>query len=279
MKEVWISHKRWRQVLAKRVIPCLDVAGSQVVKGVQFDSLQPAGDPVELASRYYDEGADEIVFLDISAAPEGRTTVLDVVSRTARQIFIPLTVGGGIRTVLEARAALDAGADKVSVNSAAVKRPELLNEAAESFGSQCVVLAIDARRRVEGWEVFVEGGRRATGLDAITWAVEGASRGAGEILLTSMDADGGRRGYDLELLRAISERVPVPVIASGGAGSPEDFAAAILDGQADAVLAASLFHYGMLTILEVKEHLASAGIPVRLEPPAALLSVGNHDVP
>jgi cyclase len=250
-------------MLAKRVIPCLDMTGGRVVKGVRFAALRDAGDPVELAAHYYAHGADEICFLDIGASPEGRGTMLEVVRRTAQQIFIPLTVGGGIRTVDDVRATLLAGADKVSVNTAAVHTPAFIDEAALAFGSQCIVLAIDARRREQGWEVCVNGGRLPVGRDAVEWAIEGARRGAGEILLTSMDADGTQRGYDLALLRAVSDAVPVPVIASGGAGSVADFVAAIVEGHADAVLAASLFHYSRLTIEEVKHALAAHGLPVR----------------
>ncbi|HEV3312621.1 MAG TPA: imidazole glycerol phosphate synthase subunit HisF [Chloroflexota bacterium] len=254
-------------MLAKRVIPCLDVTAGRVVKGVKFQSLRDAGDPVELAGYYYEQGADEIVFLDIGAAPEERRTLLDVVARTAAKTFVPLTVGGGIRSLDDVRSTLNAGADKVSLNTAAVRDPDLITAASEAFGSQCIVLAIDARRRDEGWEVCVNGGRVLTGRDALEWAVESARRGAGEILLTSMDADGTQKGYDLELLRTVSDAVPIPLIASGGAGSEQDFIAAIEEGHADAVLAASLFHYDQLTIDHVKQSMAAHGIPVRRQQP------------
>jgi len=254
-------------MLAKRVIPCLDVNQGRVVKGVHFQELRDAGDPVELAYHYYRQGADEIVFLDIGAAPEERGTILDVVRRTANQSFIPLTVGGGVRSVEDVRAALDAGADKVSLNTAAVRDPDLIDAASAAFGSQCIVIAIDAvRSGTEGWQVRVNGGRDPTGRDAITWAVEAAGRGAGEILLTSMDGDGTLGGYDLELLRATADAVPVPVIASGGAGKASDFCDAVLQGGADAVLAASLFHYGTMSVGEVKTEMALRGIPVRPAP-------------
>ena len=247
----------------KRVIPCLDVDGGRVVKGVNFVGLRDAGDPVELAARYEQEGADELVFLDISATHEGRDTIVDVARRTAENVFIPFTIGGGIRSVEDAQRVLDAGADKVSVNSAAVARPELVDELAERFGSQCVVLAIDARRRDDGgWEVYVAGGRKPTGLDAVEWAREGVRRGAGEILLTSMDRDGTKDGYDLELTAAVARAVDVPIIASGGAGNPDHLVEAIRAG-ADAALVASLFHFGEYTVAEAKEALAAAGVPVR----------------
>lgn len=252
-------------MLAKRVIPCLDVTAGRVVKGVQFLSLRDAGDPVELARHYYEQGADEIVFLDIGAAPEERRTLLDVVERTARQAFVPLTVGGGIRTVEDVRSALNAGADKVALNTAAVRNPDLIDEAAASFGSQCIVLAIDARREEQSWTVCINGGRLSAERDAIGWATEGAKRGTGEILLTSMDADGTQEGYDVKLLRTVSEAVPVPVVASGGAGTVDHFVSAVTQGKADAVLAASLFHYGQLTVSEVKDAMAARGIPVRRE--------------
>ncbi|MBX6341875.1 MAG: imidazole glycerol phosphate synthase subunit HisF, partial [Thermomicrobiaceae bacterium] len=240
-------------MLTRRIIPCLDVTAGRVVKGVQFEDLRDAGDPVELASRYDAAGADEIVFLDITASAEGRETMVDVVRATARQVFIPLTVGGGVRTSDDAYRLLRAGADKVSFNSAAVARPELLSECARRFGSQCVVLAIDARRRPGGgWEVYTQGGRRPTGLDAVDWAVRGVELGAGEILLTSMDADGTRAGYDLALTAAVAGAVPVPVIASGGAGDLDDLYQALTVGRAQAVLAASIFHYGQYTIGEAK---------------------------
>jgi cyclase len=250
--------------LAKRILPCLDVDAGRVVKGTRFVDLVDAGDPVELAARYDAEGADELVFLDITATVEGRGATLDVVSRTAEQVFIPLTVGGGVRAEADVRTLLRAGADKVAVNSAAVREPELLARCAERFGTQCMVVAIDAKRRNGGWEVFVDAGRTATGRDALAWAVEATERrGAGEVLLTSMDRDGTGEGYDLELLRSVAEAVGVPVVASGGAGTAEHFALAITEGGADAVLAASRFHFEQLSIREVKHHLASRGIPVR----------------
>jgi cyclase len=251
----------------KRVIPCLDVDGGRVVKGTRFLNLRDAGDPVELAAFYDREGADELVFLDITATHHKRETVVDLARRTADEVFVPFTIGGGIRSVADAQAVLDAGADKVSVNSAAVARPELISEMAPVFGDQCVVLAIDAKRRDDGsgWEVVVAGGRTRTGRDAIAWAREGVERGAGEILLTSMDRDGTNDGYDLELIRAVSETVNVPVIASGGAGELSHLADALNAG-ADAVLAASIFHFGKYSIAEAKRALAAAGIAVR--PPA-----------
>ncbi len=254
-------------MLRKRVIPCLDVIGGRVVKGVNFIDLRDEGDPVELASRYAAEGADEITFLDIGAAPEHRTTMLDVVRRTASAVFVPLTVGGGIRTPDDMKAALRAGADKVSVNTAAVRDPSLLEACSRRFGRQCVVLALDARRMNDGrfgtaWEVVVVGGRERTGIDAVEWARQGVDRGAGEILLTSMDRDGTQDGYDLDLISVITEAVEVPVIASGGAGSPADFVSAISAG-AEAVLAASLFHRELMTIADAKYALAAAGFPVR----------------
>jgi cyclase len=250
--------------LARRVIPCLDVAAGRVVKGVSFVNLVDAGDPAELAAIYDTEGADELVFLDITATVEARATLFEAVARTAEQVFIPLTVGGGVRTVEDVQRLLRAGADKVSVNSAAVRDPELLSAGAGTYGVQCMVLAIDARRRPDGggWEVVVDGGRTPTGLDALAWAEEGARRGAGELLVTSMDADGQKTGYDLELVRAVTATVDLPVIASGGAGEVRHFADACLAG-ADAVLAASVFHFGQLSITEVKEGLATAGLPVR----------------
>lgn len=248
----------------KRVIPCLDVKEGRVVKGVNFVGLRDAGDPVELAARYDAEGADEVVFLDITATSDARDTVVDLARRAADELFIPFTIGGGIRSVEDAQAVLDAGADKVSVNSAAVKDPELIDRLAEVFGAQCVVLAIDARRREdgEGWEVYVAGGRTPTGRDAVAWAVEGVGRGAGEILLTSMDRDGTKDGYDLDLVRAVSDAVPVPVIASGGVGTVEHLVDGLQAG-ADAVLAASIFHFGQHTVHEAKDALAAAGIPAR----------------
>jgi cyclase len=252
-------------VLAKRVIPCLDVDAGRVVKGVRFQELRDAGDPVRLAAFYDREGADELVFLDITATLEARAATLDVVSRTAGEVFIPLTVGGGVGSEENVQALLRAGADKVSVNSAAVRDPSLLSRCADRFGTQCMVVAIDAKRRDGGWEVFVDAGHTPAGRDAVEWADEATSRhGAGEVLLTSMDRDGTGEGYDLELLRAVAGAVAVPVIASGGAGEPAHFAEALTEGQADAVLAASRWHDGELTIREVKEHLASHGIPVRL---------------
>jgi cyclase len=250
--------------LARRVIPCLDVDAGRVVKGVSFVDLVDAGDPAGLAAAYDAEGADELVFLDITATVEARATLYDVVARTAEQVFIPLTVGGGVRTVADVQRLLRAGADKVSVNSAAVRDPELLSAGAGTYGVQCMVLAIDARRRGDGggWEVVVDGGRTPTGRDALAWAEEGARRGAGELLVTSMDADGRQTGYDLDLIAAMTAAVDVPVIASGGAGRVEHFAAACHAG-ADAVLAASVFHFGKLSIAEVKAALAGAGLPVR----------------
>lgn len=253
--------------LMARVIPCLDVKNGRVVKGVNFVDLRDAGDPVEMAAFYNDEGADELVFLDITASSENRDTIIDVVQRTADQVFIPLTVGGGVRSVEDMRRLLGAGADKVGVNTAAVANPHLINEGAEQFGSQCIVVAIDARR-VEGedrWEVYTHGGRAPTGVDAIAWAKECEQRGAGEILLTSMDRDGTLQGYDLDLLQTINTAVNIPVIASGGAGELEHFADAIEAGKADAVLAASLFHFGTLRIHDVKQHLSEQGINTRME--------------
>jgi cyclase len=250
-------------MLRKRVIPCLDVVAGRVVKGVNFVDLRDEGDPVELAARYAGEGADEIVFLDIGAGPERRATMLAVVRRTASQVFVPLTVGGGVRSPEDMKAALRAGADKVSVNTAAVGDPDLLAACGRRFGRQCVVLAIDARRGPSGFEVVVMGGREPTGLDAVAWARRGVALGAGEILLTSMDRDGTQQGFDLDLIAAVSRAVPVPVIASGGAGTPADFVAAIGAG-AEAVLAASLFHRRQVEIGTVKEAMAAAGIPVRV---------------
>ena len=252
-------------MLRKRVIPCLDVAGGRVVKGVQFVDLVDEGDPVELAERYVAEGADEICILDISASHEGRDTMLDVVHRTAENVFVPLTVGGGVRSVDDMRAVLRAGADKVTVNTAALERPELIDECSRAFGSQCVVLAIDARRSDGSWEPYTHGGRTPTGRDAVRWASEGVARGAGEILLTSMDRDGTKDGYDIELLEAVRAAVTVPVIASGGAGTIDDCVDALRPGRADAVLAASIFHRKEIEIEHLKRGLADAGIPVRLE--------------
>jgi len=249
-------------MLAKRIIPCLDVANGRVVKGVNFVNLRDAGDPVELAARYNEQGADELVFLDVAATVENRATLVDVVSRTAREVFIPLTVGGGIRSVNDAKAVIRAGADKVSINSAAVWRPELISELSEEFGCQAVVLAIDARRDGEMWRVFTKGGRQAEELNVIEWAQRAEQLGAGEILLTSMDADGVQTGFDLALTSAVRSAVRVPVIASGGAGALEDFSTILK--VADAALAASVFHYGTLSIAEVKVHVAQSGITVRL---------------
>ena len=255
-------------MLTKRIIPCLDVKDGRVVKGISFIQLRDAGDPVELAEFYYREGADELVFLDITATPEGRDTMASVAERIAEKVFMPLTVGGGLRNIQDIRKMLNAGADKVSINSAAVLDPQLIRQGAEKFGSQCIVVAIDAKR-IPGssplrWEVYTSSGQNPTGLDALDWARKVVELGAGEILLTSMDADGHRAGYDLELTRAISEAVPVPVIASGGAGSPEDLCQALIAGKADAVLAASIFHYANFSVRETKEYLAARGIPIRI---------------
>ncbi len=253
-------------MFAKRIIPCLDVTNGRVVKGVNFVNLVDAGDPVEAAREYNRQGADELVFLDITATSDGRDTMVDVVRRTAAEVFIPLTVGGGIRSVADIRKMLESGADKVSLNSAAVKDPDLIRAGSERFGAQCIVLAIDARRRAggrPGWDVTTHGGRRPTELEAVAWAREGVRLGAGEILLTSMDCDGTQAGYDLELTRAIADSVPVPVIASGGVGSLDHFRAGIAEGHADAVLAASVFHFGTFTIPQVKAYLAAHGIEVR----------------
>ncbi len=249
---------------AKRVIPCLDVKNGRVVKGVSFVNLRDAGDPVECAVAYDKKGADELVLLDITATHEGRGTVLDIVTRVANSIFIPFTVGGGIRTTDDFKELLRAGADKISVNSAAVRNPDLINEAAQKFGSQCVVCAIDAKRCAQGgWEVYLNGGRLPTGIDAVAWAKEAVSRGAGEILLTSMDCDGQKTGYDIQLTKAVSESVGVPVIASGGAGALSHFYDALTVGKADAVLAASLFHFNEIPIAKLKAYLAEKNIPVR----------------
>jgi len=251
-------------MLAKRIIPCLDVKDGRVVKGVNFVGLRDAGDPVELAKFYSDAGADEIVFLDITATHEARDTVVDVVERTASQVFVPLTVGGGIRTLDDFQLLLRAGADKISINSAAVKDPTLISRAAERFGSQCVVLAIDAKHRGDGkFEVVVHGGRKFTGIDALEWAKEGERLGAGEILLTSMDADGTKAGFDIAMTRAVTQAVRIPVIASGGCGKLDHFAQVFREADADAALAASLFHFGELTVEQVKEYLAAQKIPVR----------------
>jgi len=251
-------------VLVKRIIPCLDVRDGRVVKGVNFVNIRDAGDPVELAKYYSDQGADEIVFLDITATSDARDTVADVVERTAAQVFVPLTVGGGIRTLDDFQRILRAGADKISVNSAAVARPELISEAAERFGSQCVVLAVDARARGDGtWEVVVAGGRKPTGMDLIQWVKQGEALGAGEILLTSMDADGTKAGFDLAMTKAVTEAVGIPVIASGGCGSLAHFAQVFEETGCDAALAASLFHFGELTVPQVKDYLRTQQIPVR----------------
>lgn len=258
--------------LAKRIIPCLDVDDGRVVKGVNFVDIVDAGDPVDQARFYDDAGADELVFLDITATHERRDIMRDVVRRTADQVFIPLTVGGGLRTLSDMRSMLQAGADKVAINSAAVQRPPLIAEGAEAFGSQCIVVAIDAKRTDDAaqgdapqWEVYVHGGRKATGRDALAWAEEAEARGAGELLVTSMDRDGTKSGYDLDLLRAISERVTIPVIASGGAGNLAHLREALVDGRADAVLAASIFHFREYSVQEAKHYLRDAGLPIRLE--------------
>jgi len=250
-------------MLAKRIIPCLDVTGGRVVKGINFVRLRDAGDPVECARAYDAQGADELVFLDITASSDERAIMLDVVARTAEEVFIPLTVGGGTRTVDDIRALLNAGADKVSINTAAVKDPELVHRASGRVGAQCIVVAIDAKRRDGGWEVYTHGGRRPTGLDALEWAVRVERLGAGEILLTSMDCDGTKDGYDVALTRAVAEAIGIPVIASGGAGTLEHLREALVEGKADAVLAASIFHYGEFTVGEAKEYLRQHGIEVR----------------
>ncbi|MDE6624968.1 MAG: imidazole glycerol phosphate synthase subunit HisF [Lachnospiraceae bacterium] len=250
----------------KRIIPCLDVTGGRVVKGINFVNLRDAGDPVEIAKAYDEAGADELVFLDITASSDARNIVIDMVRRVAETVFIPFTVGGGIRTVDDFRAILREGADKVSINSSAINSPELISDAADKFGSQCVVVAIDARRREDGsgWNVYKNGGRIDVGLDAVEWAVEAAKRGAGEILLTSMDCDGTKAGYDIELTRIISERVSIPVIASGGAGAKEHFYDVLTEGKADAALAASLFHYKELEIIDLKQYLRKRDVCVRM---------------
>ena len=252
--------------LAKRVIPCLDVTAGRVVKGVNFVDLRDAGDPVEIAARYDRAGADELAFLDITASSDQRDILLEVIERVAGQVFIPLTVGGGVRKVEDVRRLLNAGADKVSINTAAVQNPELVREASDKVGNQCIVVAIDAKRKADGasWEVYTHGGRNPTGLDAVQWARRMTEAGAGEILLTSMDRDGTRDGFDLELTRAVADAVTVPVIASGGVGTREHLAQGILEGGADAVLAASVFHFGEFTVREAKEHMRSRGIEVRL---------------
>jgi cyclase len=255
-------------MLAKRILPCLDVRAGRVVKGVNFVELQDAGDPVELAKAYNDAGADELVFLDITATHEDRDTIIDVVYRTAEQIFIPLTVGGGINNLENIKLLLRAGADKVSVNSSAVKNPNFINQASDRFGSQCIVVAIDARRRrdseTQGWDVYVRGGRENTGLDAVEWAREVEKRGAGELLITSMDADGTQAGYDLQLTRTIAEQVEIPVIASGGAGNCQHIYEALTEGKAEAALLASLLHYGQLTISQLKQYLSEHQVPIRI---------------
>ena len=259
-------------MLAKRIIPCLDVTGGRVVKGVNFTQLRDAGDPVEIAARYNDQGADELTFLDITATSDGRDLILHIIEAVASQVFIPLTVGGGVRTVDDVRRLLNAGADKTSFNSAALANPQVIEDASAKYGAQCIVVAIDAKRRSEeeaktrgpGWDVYSHGGRKNTGLDAVAWAIEMARRGAGEILLTSMDRDGTKSGFDLALTRAVSDAINVPVIASGGVGNLDDLADGIKIGGADAVLAASIFHYGEYTVQQAKQHMAERGIPVRL---------------
>ncbi|MEY2730974.1 MAG: hypothetical protein RL584_2100 [Pseudomonadota bacterium] len=259
-------------MLAKRIIPCLDVTGGRVVKGVNFVELRDAGDPVEIAARYNEQGADELTFLDITATSDGRDLILHIIEAVASQVFIPLTVGGGVRTVQDVRRLLNAGADKVSFNSAAVARPEVIQEASERYGAQCIVVAIDAKRRRAdeealrgpGWDVYTHGGRQNVGLDAVAWARQMAEFGAGEILLTSMDRDGTKIGFDLELTRAVSDAVPVPVIASGGVGELQHLVDGVQQGRADAVLAASIFHYGQHTVAEAKALMAARGVPVRL---------------
>jgi cyclase len=260
-------------MLAKRIIPCLDVTGGRVVKGVNFVELRDAGDPVEIAARYNEQGADELTFLDITATSDARDVILHIIEAVASQVFIPLTVGGGVRTVDDVRRLLNAGADKVSFNSAAIARPQVIEDASHKYGAQCIVVAIDAKRRVgealqlrgPGWDVFSHGGRQNTGLDAVAWATEMARRGAGEILLTSMDRDGTKSGFDLALTRAVADAVPVPVIASGGVGTLDHLADGVSIGGADAVLAASIFHYGEFTVGQAKARMAARGIPVRLD--------------
>jgi cyclase len=259
-------------MLAKRIIPCLDVTGGRVVKGVNFVELRDAGDPVEIAARYNEQGADELTFLDITATSDGRDLILHIIEDVASQVFIPLTVGGGVRTVADVRRLLNAGADKVSFNSAAVANPQVIRDAADKYGSQCIVVAIDAKRRVgedlaakgPGWDVYTHGGRKNMHIDAVAWATQMAQMGAGEILLTSMDRDGTKIGFDLELTRAVADAVPVPVIASGGVGNLDHLADGVQQGGADAVLAASIFHYGDHTVAEAKQVMAARGIPVRL---------------
>jgi cyclase len=260
-------------MLAKRIIPCLDVTGGRVVKGVNFVELRDAGDPVEIAARYNEQGADELTFLDITATSDARDVILHIIEAVASKVFIPLTVGGGVRTVDDVRRLLNAGADKVSFNSAAIARPQVIEDASHKYGAQCIVVAIDAKRRVAealqlrgpGWDVFSHGGRQNTGLDAVAWATEMARRGAGEILLTSMDRDGTKSGFDLELTRAVADAVPVPVIASGGVGTLDHLADGVSLGGADAVLAASIFHYGEFTVGQAKARMAARGIAVRLD--------------
>ena len=252
-------------MLAKRIIPCLDVTGGRVVKGVNFVELRDAGDPVEIAARYNEQGADELTFLDITATSDGRDLILHIIEAVASQVFIPLTVGGGVRTVADVRRLLNAGADKVSFNSAAVADPQVIRDASDKYGAQCIVVAIDAKKREGGgWDVYTHGGRKNTGLDAVQWAMKMAEMGAGEILLTSMDRDGTKIGFDLELTRAVSDAVPVPVIASGGVGALQHLSEGIRLGGADAVLAASIFHYGEFTVAQAKALMAHDGIPVRL---------------
>jgi cyclase len=259
-------------MLAKRIIPCLDVTGGRVVKGVNFVELRDAGDPVEIAARYNEQGADELTFLDITATSDGRDLILHIIEAVASQVFIPLTVGGGVRTVEDVRRLLNAGADKTSFNSAAIANPDVIDAASSKYGAQCIVVAIDAKKRSAedaatrgpGWDVYSHGGRRNTGLDAVAWATEMARRGAGEILLTSMDRDGTKSGFDLALTRAVADAVPVPVIASGGVGNLDHLADGVQQGGADAVLAASIFHYGEYTVAQAKERMAQRGIPVRL---------------
>ena len=253
-------------MLAKRIIPCLDVTGGRVVKGVNFVELRDAGDPVEIAARYNEQGADELTFLDITATSDGRDLILPIIEAVASQVFIPLTVGGGVRTVDDVRRLLNAGADKISFNSAAIANPPVIREASDKFGAQCIVVAIDAKRRADGsgWDVYSHGGRKNTGLDAVAWARQMAEHGAGEILLTSMDRDGTKSGFDLALTRAVADAVDVPVIASGGVGNLDDLADGVQQGGADAVLAASIFHYGEYTVAQAKARMAQRGIPVRL---------------
>jgi cyclase len=251
--------------LAKRIIPCLDVTAGRVVKGINFLELRDAGDPVEIARRYDEQGADEITFLDITATSDGRDLMLNIIESVASQVFIPLTVGGGVRTVEDVRRLLNAGADKISINSSAISNPQLVADAAQKYGSQCIVVAIDAKKSADGrWEVFTHGGRKATGLDAVEWAKKMESLGAGEILLTSMDRDGTKAGFDLPLTRAVSDAIRIPVIASGGVGDLQDLADGVKQGHADAVLAASIFHYGEYTVPEAKRFMAEQGIPMRL---------------